>query len=314
MLDKILFSFGCSWTYGKYIHIQPGQKKTDLINDHGHTELKLANTYAYRSLIAEHFGMDQKVFAAGASSNQKQFRLASQYFLRPDRVKSNNAKLYANTYQKVRDKRWPSVEEFKFTGKLPPQILDELINGLELPEFEIFKVDNRQKYVIWFITSTARIEFFDAQQQEYKNDFLTWSDDSFTKMYASRAYDHNHELECLAYSMNLWNVYFESQGIKNIWIDTFNHHDYPIPVKNYIKLNTNSSDIMSAMCIKLGYTNFNSNEYHNSSHSIDDTRSEFLVNQGMLNPESLHPTVKGHQLIYEILIPFIEEKFNRDGT
>lgn len=310
MSDKLLISFGCSWTYGKFIHLKPGQKKTDLGENSTKEELELANTHAYRSLIAKHFGMDQEIFAQGGSSNQKQFRLASQYFLGPDKSKINTARLYLSNYQNVRDHNWPTVDEFKFTGKLPEDVLNQIINDHGITQFEVLRSDQRQKYVIWFITSTARIEFFDAQQQEFKNDFLTWSNDQYTKMFTARCYDHNREIERLAHQMTLWNAYFSSQGIKNVWIDTFNHHNYPIPIDNYIKLSNHTSDIMSNMCIKLGYTTFSNDEFHISGHVADDSRSEFLLGQGVLNPETLHPNIKGHQLIADMIIPLIEEKFN----
>jgi hypothetical protein len=310
MSDKLLVSFGCSWTYGRFIHWKSDQKKTDHATNNTQVELELANTHAYRSLIAKHLHMDQQVFAEGGSSNQRQFRLASQYFFGPDSNKINNAKLYTNVYQKIRDTSWPSVEEFKFSGKLSNQIVEEIVGTHKITAFELFKSEERPKYVIWFITSTARIEFFDAQTRQYKNKFLSWPEDQYTRMFASQCYDHNHELENLAHQMNLWNAYFQTQGIKNIWVDTFNHHDYPIAIENYVKISNYASDIMSNMCVKLGYITFNNDEFHTSGREADDTRSKFLADQGMLNPETLHPTIQGHQLIADILIPIIEEKFN----
>lgn len=254
-MKKSFVFFGCSWTYGKFISLAPGQKKTEYSNAE---ELDQANLYAYRSLIASHFDADQELFAVGASSNQQQFRFASQYFLTAN---------------------WDKIG----------------------------KESCGPRYVFWFITSTARTEFFDAIAQAHVNEFFTHPSHSVTKSLAVHCYDHNQELEKLAYQMQLWNAYFETQGIQNVWIDTFNHHNYPFKIKNYIKLGDRSSDIMSNMCVKLGFTDFENSEFHTSEHKIDDNRSKFLVDQGMLSSQTLHPTVKGHQLIADILIPKIEQ-------
>lgn len=302
MKNKLFLFFGCSWTYGKNINLQPEQNQKEYSSSE---EKAQADLYAYRSLISNYFDADQKVFAEGGSSNQRQFRYASQYFLGPDLTKINQAKLYANNYQKIRDESWPTVDEFIMSGQLPDNVLKNIVDDLEIDYFEIFKNDQRPKFVLWFITSTARVEFFDTNNHNYVNDFLTWANHPVTKMLAANCYDHDHEIEKLAQIMNLWNAYFELNGIQNLWIDTFNHHDYPIKIKNYIKLNDHASDIMSAMCVKLGYDTFKKSEFHNSGWSADNTRSEFLVNQNMLNNQTIHPTIKGHQLIADILIPKI---------
>jgi hypothetical protein len=306
MNKKLFLFFGCSWTYGKNINLSLTQKKTEYSVSQ---ELEQANLYAYRSLISAHFGADQRLFAEGGSSNQRQFRYAAQHFLSRNHVKLNQAKLYAHSYTKVRDQTWPSVEEFISTGSLPTHIVDEIVNQHNLGDFIIFKTDDRPKYVFWFITSTARIEFFDASKQNHVNEFLTYPRHEVGKTLAVNCYDHKQELEKLAYQMTLWNAYFETQGIKNIWIDTFNHHEYPINIKNYIKLGSQAADIMSSMCTKLGYHDFENSEYHYSVHEADDTRAKFLVDQGVLNAQTLHPTVAGHRLIADILIPKIQQHF-----
>jgi hypothetical protein len=48
---------------------------------------------------------------------------------------------------------------------------------------------------------------------------------------------------------------------------------------------------------------------HLSVWQADDSRSKFLLEHGLLNPLTLHPTVKGHQQIADMLIPLIEQQF-----
>ena len=99
MQDKVFIFFGCSWTAGKHINLRPGQDLSTYDHDE---ELKLAHSESYRSLLSKTFNADQINFSQGASSNARQFRLASQYFLGPWRGKISKARVMAILYRKVR--------------------------------------------------------------------------------------------------------------------------------------------------------------------------------------------------------------------
>lgn len=307
MQDKVFIFFGCSWTYGKFIHLQPGQHPS---TSDPYKESDLANKYGYRGLLSKTFNAEQINFSKGGSSNAKQFRLASQYFLGPKRQQISKAKVMANLYRKLRSENYPTVEEFVAKGRLPEFVLDEIININQVEEFEIFREDQRPKYVFWFITSTARIEYYNSVTQEFDNEFLTSPQSQLSKLILANYYNHDYELEKLAQQMTLWNSYFAQNNIKNIWIDTFNHHAYPMYVENRLDFQTNYSDLMSNMCLFQGFDQFKDTDFHISGWEADDARSAYLKNQELLNPHTLHPTLNGHKLITDILIPKVVDHFD----
>jgi hypothetical protein len=155
----------------------------------------------------------------------------------------------------------------------------------------------------------------------------------------------------------LWNLFFAGLNIKNLWFDTFNHHDYTVAQPgmddtedlykqvgglnwpswqsfcqgsdiidpeilkeitdsnrwpfwkyrqqssqglNLMFADQNPRDFMSLLCIKNGFENIDQ-KYHVSGWQADTNRVDCLVNQGILNPISLHPTKQGHVQITDIM-------------
>lgn len=307
MSDKVFLFFGCSWTYGKYINIKPGQDSSTVDSKE---ELEIADRLSYRGLLAQTFGAEQINFSQGGSSNARQFRLCSQYFLGPKHNKINSAKLLSGLYRTLRGPSWPTVESFVSQGTLPVDILDQIKIDNQLDDFEIFREDTRPKYVFWFITSTARIENYNAATQQFENEFLTSPQSQLGKLVLTNYYDHDYELEKLSHQMCLWNAYFKQHNIKNVWIDTFNHHAYPIEIENRLKFDSDFSDLMSNMCLAQGFDQFSNTDFHISNFRADESRSDYLCNNDFLNSQTLHPTVAGHRLISDILTPKIVDHFN----
>jgi hypothetical protein len=89
---------------------------------------------------------------------------------------------------------------------------------------------HKQQYekilVLWGITSTARNEVYHADSQ-LRRSFMYNNETALSKIMITDHYDHAHEVEQLAKEILFWNKFFSSNGVDNIWFDTFNHHDYP---------------------------------------------------------------------------------------
>ena len=307
--------FGCSWTWGRFInmpldHVDYNAKSPLLF------EKQQADQHSYRALISQHFDAPHVNFAEGGSSNDRQFRYASQHFIGPDYKFNNFIKINGPRlelmYNQLRGDSWPSFDQACMARTLPTYILDELVQVHGVDNFECFRSEKKKQYVIWFITSTARKEFYNAVNANFENIMLTNADASeMGHMYLTEYYDHDKELEKLSQQMQLWNYYFESHGITNIWVDTFNHHNYPISVKNTLDFGTGFSDLMSNLCVVSGFTP-KEHSPHFSSWAIDDKRSEHLVKVGLLNPKTLHPTQQGHKIIaQQLLIPRLAKLFNQ---
>ena len=161
--------------------------------------------------------------------------------------------------------------------------------------------------VLHGITSTARNEMYINEFNSLKN--FKYDDPAFSlwsNIIVKHFYDHNNEVSILANEMNFMNTYYDACGIKNIWFDTFNHHDYPINVNNLLEPGHQYRDLLSSLAVKFGFNDFEK-EYHKSSWVADSSRIKFLLEQGLVNPHSLHPTKQGHIEIADIIGKQLEQ-------
>jgi hypothetical protein len=308
-MSKLLVTMGCSWTYGVCSGYTPGMSRLDLekisCND------SLCNQMSFRGLLSKKYNLINKNFSTGGSSNQRQFRLAKEFF---------------------------SSEEF-----------------LELQR----KFDDI--IVLWGITSTARNEMWSLESNDLVNFFYSDTKLNLAKSLVQFNYNHEQEVAQLATEMRHWNIFFKNLNIKNLWFDTFNHHNYSIPgprinkfkkeyethrgpdwpswedfsknqfkvdevvrkeimdrnrwgwaelfpqtIANLMFASQTPRDLLSMLAINNGCLKIDSN-YHLSGWKIDTNRVKYLVDCGMLNPYSHHPTQQGHQQIANIMAEYIEE-------
>lgn len=312
----ILITFGCSWTRGFGSGWRPGmtpdQYKSiatdDLIND----------KISFRGQLVHRLGFDHLNFSVQTSSNQKQFRLAKEFFA---------------------SKRWKEIRQ-----------------------------NYRKIIVLWGITSTGRNELFCVQRQSMRDLMyhLTTSKTDWPEMVKPLlkfSFDHDHEVYRLSHEMQFWNVFFDGVGIKNLWFDTFNHHDYDLPLvplgmkesydalvgpdwptfKNILRndwngisdtirneveqtlltgytiekplevdsnriafYHENYRDLLSKLVLANGIK-YIDNNYHESSWKKDSNRVQKLVDLDLLNPISNHPTQLAHDQIADMLQPELEK-------
>ena len=169
-------------------------------------------------------------------------------------------------------------------------------------------VQDQQTYekivVLHAITSTARNVFFDLESMSVVN-FKYSEKSKFGEFMIKHSYDHDYEVQQLEFEMNFWNVFYKSVGIKNIWVDTFNHHHYYQHIDNMIDIG--DRDLLSQLCIRNNMKNFDKN-YHHSNWNIDTNRVAFLIENGLLNPISNHPTEKGHIQIADFIDPMLQSR------
>lgn len=278
--------FGCSWTYGKFINLAPGSKfapvyspdkidKNEFI-EHLNQERLVADQYAYRSLIAKYFDATQLNLARVGSSNDRQFRYASERYLGVRRL-----------------------NPFFRKNEPEPNIVWPADDPIESNE-----------YIIWFITSVGRKEFFHSSTNEYHNEIFTKPKTNFAKMFVNEYYDEEYEVERTAQQMLLWNAWFEQNGFKNCWVNTFNHYDYPLDIPNLINFDTGLNDLMSNLCINLRFCPSESDKHQSDYiNAFPGDRAKFLVKTGYLNTTTMHPTIEGHKEIAKLLIPKLKKFF-----
>ena len=180
---------------------------------------------------------------------------------------------------------------------------------------EFFNTDEYKRYdkviVLWGITSTARGEawikgkpyekYSEEERAKMKGVFRSFMyTHKFTlaKEIRELYYDHTAEVGRLKTHMLHWNKFFSLLGIQNYWFDTFNHHEYDIPSMIFRK--DKHRDLMSKLCILNGKL-YEDDDYHFSQYKNDCYRSNYLKKNSLLNPYSLHPTMKGHKMIADML-------------
>jgi hypothetical protein len=92
-------------------------------------------------------------------------------------------------------------------------------------EFQSYRNQYKEIVVLWGITSVMRNEAYFITEQSQKSFF--YNDGSLlSKTMVTNHFDQQHEISLLEKKIRFWNKVFDSFGIKNIWFDTFNHHNY----------------------------------------------------------------------------------------
>jgi hypothetical protein len=253
---KTLFvTFGCSWTYGVGVGYLPGMSQEDYKKIAWCPEI--TNLRSFRGLLSAKFGLDNRNFAHGGSSNQRQFRLAKIFF---------------------------TSEDFRNLQKQYDKII-----------------------VLHAITSTARTELFSNETNQLVNFKFDLDKSKLSEYYVKYSYNHKNEIHQLALEMLFWNEFYCAKNIKNIWVDTFNTHEYPCQIDNLFHAeNTQSRDLLSQLAMSNGLSDLDG-KYHLSSWVSDSNRVSFLLKKGIINPHSMHPTRLGHEQITELLSDSIKK-------
>jgi len=213
MNDILLVTLGCSWTLGVGVNYADKMSFDEFQKNAWNSEI--CNNFSFRSLICNHYKLDNINLSRGGSSNQKQFRLATEFF--------------STNINQVDLEKFYEIKNFY--------------------PFKLIKNKYRKIIVLWGITSTARYEIYDKKKADLVNDFYS-TDNDLSKFLLENTYSHEFELETLSKNINLWNDYFELNNIQNIWFDTFNHHDYNYNLNNFLNHDTKPRDLLSLLTEK----------------------------------------------------------------
>tara|TARA_R110001592_G_C12921175_1_gene728507 strand:- start:54 stop:797 length:744 start_codon:yes stop_codon:yes gene_type:complete len=92
---KKLITFGDSWVWGIGAGYEKGQSRDEymkLFQNKSYTDK------SFRRLLAHEYGLENKNFSSGGSSNQRQFRIASEFFIKnKDRLSDDMVVLWGLT-------------------------------------------------------------------------------------------------------------------------------------------------------------------------------------------------------------------------
>ena len=187
-------------------------------------------------------------------------------------------------------------------------------------EFEFKEGD----IVLWGITSTARNEIWLDDEKFYKGYFYSQAADckehmvkrqkpyvdgdlcKLIKMTVKNWYSHEEEVRRLYYRIKHYNDYFKSKGVKVLWYDTLNHHNYDQVPDNMLYGHEQYRDLLSRLCKINGYTKLKDKYHFSWSKDFNDCgRIDFISKNGIANPFSGHPTKEGHRQLADMMKPFI---------
>ena len=310
---RLLITFGCSWTYG--VGVGYSQNMTEDQHKAIAWNNSICDQLSFRGLLSKKYELVNKNFAQGGSSNQRQFRLAKNFFTSDDFKKLQSEfdqiivlwgitstarnELYFNRHDRYENFFYSSdTTEAKLMVKYfynHEYEVDQLLTEIRFWDdyFKSKNIDN-----LWFDTFNHHeyLEISNVNDQ-FKIDYCRAAGPDWPKFDDYLTGD---------YVISDQKISDKILEIKNICLQQYQEptfiHD---KITNLIFNEQKPRDLLSLLAIKNGQTQVDNN-YHVSDWAIDSNRVEYLINCGVLNPFSHHPTQQGHVQIFEMLAPYIE--------
>jgi len=216
--DAVLITFGCSWTFGEGSGYQDGMtldqyKKIQL-------DSNICWKYGWRKKVVEHFKFKDHInFGEGGSSNDKQFRLAKQFFV---------SKQFKDLYNKTKN-------------------IVVLWGVTSVTRYD-FWIKDKNKYEHIFLKSPEG-KNWDPTEYGESSDWIAYYINKYCHWEPTRV--RELELEFL-----YWNQYFKLLGIKNFWYDTFCSFNYKIELSNFFNIRKKRRDLLALIADNHGKTIF----------------------------------------------------------
>ena len=268
MSKKLLITFGCSWTYGVGVGYTHGmnieQYKAIAWDDN------VANRDSFRGILSKKYGYKNKNFSYGGSSNQKQFRLAKEYFGSLEFL--NDIKYYDRIIV-----LWGITSIYR----------NELFNTLSGTYENFFYHTDISKFHRAYFKNV-----FDEKNtlNELVTEILLWNNFFRANNIENYWFDtfNHHDYNFLPTYEEIHNSKnFSFAKIKKIYSKYTRILDYEKTPRDI------ASQLAEFHGIKTSST-----AYHISNWSSDSVpHIKFLKEKGVLNPISFHPTRLGHKQI-----------------
>ena len=299
-MKRLLITLGCSWTFGVGVGYTQNSGIEQYRNIAWNSDL--CNALSFRGILSRKYNAVNKNLSFGGSSNQSQFRLAKIFFSSLEFKKmqkefdqitvlwgitstarnelfSIEKSQLVNFFYSRESQLAKSLVKFSYDHQNEVNLLEIEMNHWDI-YFKNLNVNN-----LWFDTFNHH-NYQETYKQLYEAcagpDWPTW------------------EKFCCQEFTNV-----SSQIIDEIY-DTSKWY-FSLP-PNLILRNKNPRDLLSQLAINNGSTTID-NQFHSSDWRIDTDRVPHLVDRGILNPHSHHPTKIGHEQIANILDEYIKVSF-----
>jgi hypothetical protein len=302
---NLLITFGCSWTQGSCVGYTSGMTESELKDIAQASEY--TEKFSFRRILCDKLHLDHRNFATAGSSNQRQFRLARNFFV------SDEFNELQQRYQKI-IVLWgitaTSRNEF-FNAQ--SQQFENVMFGPDSEDWELTNYFIKHSYD--HANEVAELASNIAHWNQYFNSVGVinfWFDTFNHHDYAQPSYALQEQktryLELSGSTWPQWEDFISRRYTKLpedlLQFDFIEYLPPAVPL-NLFKHDQLSRDLLSQLNVINGNTQFDSS-YHKSFWKISDSnRINFLINKGILNPISHHPTKVGHEQIANLLEPLL---------
>lgn len=303
MTKTVLITMGCSWTYGSYVGYEYRMTRDEL--DTTQLDPDISNKLSFRGLLSKKYNLTNKNFSITSSSNQKQFRLAKEFF------SSAEFNQYQRDFDKIivlwgitstaRNELWAvesnDLVNFFYNNKLDhgKELIKYLGKFYYNHENEVALLATEMRHWNTFFQSLNIDNFWFDTFNHHDYHCPGPRIDKFKKLYNS----------CRGPSWPLWenfsrnefsvdqNIFDESMDkTRWPWVELF----HPL-IDRLIYADKKPRDLMSILAINNGL------EVPDADYT---KKIKYLIDCGILNPYTKHPTKRGHKQIAEILSEFVE--------
>lgn len=282
---------------------------------------EICGRLSWRGILAQRYGYQNINLAAGGSSNQKQLRLAKLFFSSDDFknaqekfkkivvlwgiTSTSRNELYSLEKQKFVDVNYSTPDIFsKFFLKHVYDHGVEVANlRMEMLHWNRF-FDGIQVENHWFDSFNTHSYFPLSDTQPMTTRWnITTPREKYAKLagkdwpsydnYVAKNWENTpaHIIEEIA------RIGLNDQEIIDLHIE--NQH-IQVDIDRMIDSDKTHRDLLSMLKVKNNLV-IDTQKYHTSMWQIDDQLLPALVDIGILNPYSFHPTQKGHEMIADYL-------------
>jgi hypothetical protein len=320
--QNLLITFGCSWTYGVGVNYSPGMTRPDFVKN---TKNKLlCDSLSFRGILSSKLGLDNINFSQGGSSNQRQFRLAKQFFISDEFFKLKKKYktiivlwgITSTARNEMFDLETGEMVNFFLTSKNPP-IASQLAKYSYDHKNEVQQLALDMKFWNSYFKQLGVENFWFDTFNHHDYDYNNISE---TEIHQLKG-DYNAPLAGPGWPT--WEKFFNGNMtdvplhiVKEIYrVENFRNflrqqHPRHKKISRLIG-NSSNRDIASQIAIKHRWSP-KEDSYHYSTWRIDSKKIQYLTDLGLLNPWSHHPTSECHQEISQIFEPYIVYVLNKE--
>ena len=304
-MTKVLITFGCSWTFGVGVGYDKSIHRRRELFETSAWDEELCNQLSFRGILSQRHEFENINFSSGGSSNQRQFRLAKTFF--------NSKK-----FQDLQNNGTEIVVLWGITSTARNEVFMSATN-----KFNNFMYTTRET------TATQVCQFFATNMYSHEHEMFilahelahwnTFFNSCGVKNYWYDTFNHhdyainspalvgfeNMYTTCAQLGWPSWQEYVDKKfpgdhNVVNEILDIckfeFSQFINTLSITNFVIDHPTDRDLMSQLVIRNGINQFDRN-YHHSHWLVDGDRVQHLIDRGLLNPFSKHPTKLGHEQI-----------------